>query len=233
MSRSSAPSGLFGYSLQERLANVIARLVAQELDEARLAAAASVIADAEPLSFALECLRALRRRETETQLPPLDGPTLDKLQSALADRIVGTLKPEAPLWDSEPLWTTLLYVAARGSRGDEVRSLVTSWLKDPDAVDTLLTGLAGKATNLGTGDVVQQDFTTETLETLRGVADPDAVRAAVRGRYGELLVDSYPPDASYVRDSTRAVIEQFWYLDSKATAAVQPGSAADSGGDIA
>lgn len=233
MSRGAAQSGLFGYSLQERLANVIARLVARYPVNMRMAVAQSVISNAEPLSFSVECYRALHRRDSETQGPPFDDGSLERLEQALGNRIVDALDAETPLWASEPLWTTLLWIASKGVREGEVRRLIGGWLRAPEAVDILLTGLAGKATNLGTGQVVQQDFTTQTYESLRALADLEGVREAIRARYGEPIVTSYPPDASYVRDSTRAVVEQFLFVDAKAKEAASEADAPEAPGDSA
>jgi hypothetical protein len=44
---------------------------------------------------------------------------------------------------------------------------------------------------------------------------PD-VRRAVNARYGRLKATAYPPDASCVKEPTRAVIEQFAFVDAQA-----------------
>jgi predicted KAP-like P-loop ATPase len=161
LDNSVAPSGLFERSLQERLANTIVRLIARSGTNERQVLAKQVLSTAEPLTFALECLRSMHARVSEAVGPIFGERTLDQLNRHLASRIVEDLDPNEPLWSREPRWATLIVVAAETAHAPSVRRTIGAWLTaEPTGVDTLLTGLAGKARNLGTGYEIQQDFST-------------------------------------------------------------------------
>lgn len=226
------PSVLFGYSLQEQLARLIAGLVVQLPPRARIKAARRVAAEAVPLTFAIECVRKMRARRDEDRQRTLSDTDLTGLQRALGQRVLAEALPDVPLWTIEPRWQALLFVAAEGPGARRVRGLVRAWLATgSDAIDVLLTGLAGKM--VGSSGVKQDDFTTATYDDLKAIAHLRDVRRAVRSKYGSLKVETYPPDASYAADPVRAVVEQFVFVDRSAQHRPRSAKSSDKAGEAA
>jgi hypothetical protein len=207
---------VFARSAADDLALLLTGLVERLPTTDRLDAARSIVATAEPLTFAMDALRWLRQAPRPGAEGMFDDAQLTELGDQLANRIARALA-DVPMWESEPSWASLLSIAAKGPLKNVVRDRVGKWLRsDPHAVDIVLKGVAGTATNLANGADIQQDFTTDSYAGLLLIAPIKSVRDAVRKAHGPIDASNYPPDASYVDGPTAAVIGQFSFLDAKA-----------------
>lgn len=201
-------------NLFEESASFIARiLLTMPEDSLRTGTAEHIVSTAEPLIFAAECFRWMMIKKSAAEpLRALDKDQARNMERLLANRIVS--------WADElrsPMWETrhglrLMYIAARGDRGDDIQQHVRKWLEtSPQHVVALLASAAGQL--YGAEAVVQDDLTTDTFATLDRIAAMDDLTSAVTVLRGNDPVPDGFPAARYAsaagKATDRIVLDQF------------------------
>jgi hypothetical protein len=218
---------------------LVTSLVKQTPDvQARSPIAQAIAQTAQPMTFAFECLRAMRRtsdRAQEDQLLSEEGD--QAMRSALVDRI----RSQAA---STPLHRTfgrdargLYWLWAQQSSAEVASDLRQKLQADPAEVDALLDSYVGEARERSDGLPEDTAISRETYEAIAQLVDPEEVAAALVQRHGSGLGsgDFYRNDASSAAQRTA---HQFLWMHRRAieesesrAAAMSEGNAADSTSD--
>ena len=193
--------------------DLITGLVQQLPDvQARNRIARSIAEIAEPLTFASECLRCMRRtadRAEEDQILSEDGDLA--MRSALVDRI----RSQAA---AMPLYRTfgrdargLYWLWAQQSAAEVASDLQGRLQADPAEVDAFLTTCVGETSGPADDSSAHADLSREAYDAIAELIDPDSVAAALWQRHGTGLGsgDFYQHDAS---GAAERIAHQFLWM---------------------
>jgi hypothetical protein len=184
--------------------------------QARSLMARAIAESAEPMTFAFECLRGMRRtsdRAEEDQVLSEDGDLA--MRSALVDRI----RSQAA---ATPLHRTfgrdapgLYWLWAQQSAAEVASDLRQKLQADPTEVDALLDSYVGEAWDGASGLPEGTDISRETYDAIAQLVDPENVAAALVQRHGSGLGsgDFYRHDASSM---AQRIAHQFLWLHRRA-----------------
>jgi hypothetical protein len=171
---------------------LIAELLRQVQMERRVEVVENLVQRAEPLRFAMECIRWCQhypeRPEEHRVLP--DGSEA-RLNAILAQRI-SAANEENPLYLQQPkdapdlywLWST----AAGGSQAVRV-ALEARFLAVPEDVDAFLDTFVGEGWEIDSGLPVRSDFERRNFDSVSELIPSDFIVSNLRQRYGAELND--------------------------------------------
>ncbi len=212
------PAMLFSDRTTMQAGILIAHLVKQSASDAdaRAGLGRRVISEAEPLSFAFECLRWLRKGERESDAERIVTEAVDQeLRSLLATRVRESATTEPPykrFGQDAPslLWAWNQY-GTQGEVGNYLRGRLTM---HEEEVDELLDVYVGTALGLESGLSHRSDFDRGNYDTLAKLVDPEFILERLKARYGAELdnPEYYHGDEVPFR---RRVAHQFAYIHKK------------------
>lgn len=213
--------------------HLIADLVRQTPDvQARDRIARSIAQVAEPLTFAFECLRCMRRTAgvaQEEQVLSEEGDLA--AHSALVDRI-RSQAAAAPLHRSFGREARGLYGLWAQQCASEVASNLQQTLQsDPAEADALLDSYVGEPHESAAGSPPDADISHETYDALAQLIDPRVVAGALEQVHGPGLGagDFYRRDAPGAAQQ-RAHQFLWLYRSGENAPAQDPAGATDTGG---
>lgn len=192
--------------------------------------AVEVVAMAQPLPFAWECFRWVRKSNDEGEDARIVSAEAEEhLGAALAERI-HTAAIEVPLYksfdtDAPPLYWLWSKYRPIAEIADHLR---VRFEAVGEEVDEFLASYVGMAWEMETGLARRSDFRREGYNNIALLIDPDIVMTKLKERYGvELDAPQYHP-ASEV-SFPRRVAHQFAFIHQKVhEEPKQPETAADS-----
>jgi len=207
---------------------VVMRLTERVAPGAEREELARRIADtADPLPFAFECLRWLRKDdktpEPERLLPP-------ECEEEIGRRIVGRIRlkaQEAPLYKTFGADTPgLLWLWSRHGEEGEVGRYITERLEGGvDEVDAFLGTFVGRAWGVETGLSHKADLRRDAYDAITKLVDPEIIVAKLKAKVGaELDTPEY-----YLGDEIpyeRRLAHQFAYVYAQARQAADSPQAA-------
>ena len=175
-----------------------------------------LVRGAEPVRFALECFRWIRKGDKDPEEERLlPAPIEERIGRAIADRVREAAARE-PLYNTFRGDAPLLYWLWR-TFGDPVAvaaHLADRFQKDASEADTFLGSFIGLAWGMESGLSHPADFGRSQYDSAANLIDPEAILAALRPRYGAWL-DSprfHPPTDAPLR---QRVAEQFAAVHGK------------------
>jgi hypothetical protein len=199
-------------------AMLVAQLVMQVPDEdrSRSRLALEVIATANPLPFAVECLRWLQRDKEAVIVPEDVEATLGK---TLAGRIAAQAVTEPPYlqWPGDA--SGLLWVWRIHGPNGEITAYLERRLEVNGVADAvaLLMAFTPIAWGLESGLSHRSDFREDGYKAVSGFVSPDLLFQILRGVYGETLDNAEFHQSRQMPDEER-VAHQFAFLHRRAKA---------------
>jgi hypothetical protein len=183
--------------------------------EARLTLARRVVGGADPLPYAVECLRWLRFSKEEMEKDrTLSAEAEDECGRLIASRIREAARGASLHLQYGADAPRLLYLWKRYGEPDEVVLYLRKQIeKDPAEADHLLDVFVGKAWGLESGLSHRSDLERGTYDSIAGLVDPQVVYEALQVRHPGLSGESYPYGGD---DVARRLAEQFAFVHRKA-----------------
>jgi hypothetical protein len=212
--------------------HLVTSLVKQVRDvRARDRIALAIAETAEPLTFASECLRCMRRtadHAEEDQILSQDGD--QSMRLALVDRIrsqaaAGSLHRTFGR-DAHGLY----WLWAQQSAAEAASDLRGRLQEDPVEVDALVDSFAGEAGGQIDGLSQDADISREAYDAIAQLIDPQSVAEALMQRHGSDLGsgDFYRHDTS---DTARRIAHQFVWMHRRVAQELAEQAAATSSSD--
>jgi predicted KAP-like P-loop ATPase len=191
-----ARPSLLGASLGDATAAVIARLLLKLEADRRLEVAREILNRINPLSFAVDCLRAFTSRPRAGLDAPFAKDAVEPLKAVVVERTRQAAKEgDRPLWEAEARGMTLLFLWAEAAH-EEVTDYVRSRIdREPTSASSLIRRLAGMAWSGPSPH--QSDFDENSFRSLHAIADPAVIASVLSTRYGEGAGATY----EYVEDA--------------------------------
>jgi predicted KAP-like P-loop ATPase len=186
--------------------------------EGRQALARRLLAEVEPLPFAIACVSWMRRSKDEEESERLlSDAVLNQLWQLVARRI-GAAAAEAPLYrtfgrDAQTLYS--LWNTHAETAGDVAKHLKERFDSDPSDVEQFLSMFVGTSWEMETGIPRRSEFDREDYDALIKLIDPEIVLSKLRERFGAQLDTPgiHHPVDTPLRDR---LAEQFAYVHRKA-----------------
>ena len=168
--------------------NMIGRASKNE-DRAQLAQ--EITAEADPLPFAFECFRWIRKDKDQAEADRLVSP---EIEEELAHRLKDRIHAAA---DKEPLYKTFgtdapaLFWAWNkyGGEGGVEEYLRNRFEKDSSEIDDFLNVYVATAWGMESGLSHKADFDRGNYDAVAKLIDPDLIMTKLRQRYGKELDD--------------------------------------------
>jgi KAP-like P-loop domain-containing protein len=210
------PKELFSFrSPFSRGALLVAYLIeAQIKEEDRYGLAIEVINVAEPITFALEVVRWLRRKETESSIIPPDD--LKKITNALANRIEALAAQDLDFFDEYPdqaphlLW----FWGKFGSKDNADKHLTEFLAANIQNVHKLLNSVVPIAYPMDGSPPHKSDFERDQYNYLQSFVDLNIMYELLKAAYkDELESQEYPDDFGKPLDMRLA--RQFAWIHNK------------------
>lgn len=204
---------------------LVSHLVRRIARADRFAFFIELLRTAEPLSFAFECHRWMRRaanRPEDEQVVSADEETAVRV--AMADRI-SVVMLGSPLYrDFERDAPYLLWLVADVRGQDESAAAIRRWLeRDVSEVDAFLGSYVGYSWEMESGIRHRSDFAREAYNSISKVIDPAEVMQKLTVKYGSELDEPVFHHPEGVAD-TLIVAHQFSYIHRHVTANTSPES---------
>jgi hypothetical protein len=147
------------------------------------------IREAQPLSFAFECLRWLRKHSDQTEEErAIALEAEEEIGSILADRVRSEASKE-PLYRSHGTDApSLLWIWNKYAQGQEVESyLIKRFETDSAEIDDFLCVYVGKAWGMDRGLSHVADFNRDNFDAVKTLISPEFIFTKLKERYGAEL----------------------------------------------
>lgn len=194
---------------------LVAHLV-RRLGDDKLAAAHEVLSEGQPLPFAVECMRWMRKDKSQPEETRIFSVAQEhELEASLTQRIANDAD-KAPLYETYGREAPLLYSVWRLIAPDEVSSVLSAHLKaHPEQIDRFLSVFVGEAWSMETGIPVRSDFDRSNYDAVARLVDPELIFRTLKEKYGkEMDSPTYHNEREIPEE--RRIANQFAFVHAKA-----------------
>lgn len=173
--------------------------------------AQEVIREGEPLPFAFECYRWLRRGEKEQDDPILEKAQEEELAGILAGRIHDAANARPPYAQYPNDAPALLWLWQQERPLEVSEYLKKRLAAHPEEIDDLLSTYVGTAWAVGSGLSSKADFQRSGYDAVTKLVQPDRILQLLRDGYGAELDEPVYHHGSDV-PLTKRIAHQFAYI---------------------
>lgn len=158
--------------------------------DARETLARRALAEADPLPFAVECVKWMRRSKEDDESDRLLPDAVLSDLWALVARRIGTAGAQTPLYETFGRDASVMYWIWNtygGVAGEVAKHLQERFDANSAEVDQFLSMFVGTSWDLETGHPSRSEFDRDDYNKLASLIDPDVVLAKLRERFGSRL----------------------------------------------
>jgi hypothetical protein len=212
------PEVLFSFMTPFSQASILlAQLAKNILNDDRRKYAENILSKAEPLTFAVECLRWFRTGDEKNDSERLFEKTVEDDFGKLIAKRIASKAEETPVYKEYGRHTPLiLWAWCHWDSNQATETHIQKALEaEPETVSDLLTTFISTAWAMESGLPRKGDFKREQYDSLTKTINPDIVYESIERKYGKKFLDASDPSTIDSKTFEEKVALQFTRIHRK------------------